>query len=192
MVETGLRLTYSISLIAALSFLGFGLQPPQADWGLMINENRSGRVQPWAVVVPSIVIALLTIGTNMFADGIARAASASTGERPTTVGAGGDVPETTDVAVGGPSCGSSSSGRARSSSTSRARDRRRRGARAGRRIRLGQDHRALALLGHSRPGGHRRREVMLEGRDILGLRAGELRGLRGGASRTCRRIPRAA
>ena len=33
MVEYGLRLTWSIALIAALSFLGFGIQPPNADWG---------------------------------------------------------------------------------------------------------------------------------------------------------------
>ena len=47
LVEFGLRLTYSIGIIAALSFLGFGLQPPAADWGLMINENRIGiTVQP--------------------------------------------------------------------------------------------------------------------------------------------------
>ena len=42
LVEFGLRLTYSIGLVAAVSFLGFGLQPPAADWGLMINENRVG------------------------------------------------------------------------------------------------------------------------------------------------------
>ena len=40
LVEIGLRLTYSIGLIAALDFLGFGVQPPTADWGYMINENR--------------------------------------------------------------------------------------------------------------------------------------------------------
>ena len=40
LVELGLRMTYSIGLVAAISFLGFGLQPPTADWGLMINENR--------------------------------------------------------------------------------------------------------------------------------------------------------
>ena len=45
LVEFGLRLTYSIALIAGLSFLGFGLQPPAADWGLMINENRIGIVR---------------------------------------------------------------------------------------------------------------------------------------------------
>jgi peptide/nickel transport system permease protein len=75
LVETGLRLTYSIGLVAALSFLGFGLQPPHADWGLMINENRLAlSVQPWGVVLPVIAIALLTIGTNLVTDGIARAA----------------------------------------------------------------------------------------------------------------------
>jgi peptide/nickel transport system permease protein len=74
LVEFGLRLTYSIGLIAGLSFLGFGLQPPAADWGLMINENRIGiSVQPWAVVVPVILIGILTIGTNLMADGLGRA-----------------------------------------------------------------------------------------------------------------------
>jgi peptide/nickel transport system permease protein len=76
MVEASLRLTYSIGLIAALSFLGFGLQPPRADWGLMINENRQGlTIQPWGTVMPVIAIALLTIGTSLIGDGVARAAS---------------------------------------------------------------------------------------------------------------------
>jgi peptide/nickel transport system permease protein len=75
LVEIGLRLTYSIGLVAALSFLGFGLQPPRADWGLMINENRlSLTVQPWGVVLPVLAIALLTVGSNLVTDGIARAA----------------------------------------------------------------------------------------------------------------------
>jgi len=74
LVEFGLRLTYSIGIIAALSFLGFGLQPPTADWGLMINENRLGiDFQPWGVVVPVALIGFLTIGTNLIADGLARA-----------------------------------------------------------------------------------------------------------------------
>lgn len=74
LVEFGLRLTYSIGIIAALSFLGFGLQPPAADWGLMINENRIGiTVQPYAVFVPVLLIGILTIATNMIADGVARA-----------------------------------------------------------------------------------------------------------------------
>jgi peptide/nickel transport system permease protein len=75
LVETGLRLTYSIGLVAGLSFLGFGLQPPHADWGLMINENRLAiTAQPWGVLLPVLAIAMLTIGTNLVTDGIARAA----------------------------------------------------------------------------------------------------------------------
>jgi len=74
LVELGLRMTYSIGLVAGISFLGFGLQPPTADWGLMINENRlSINVQPWAVMLPVIAIGLLTVGTNLITDGISRA-----------------------------------------------------------------------------------------------------------------------
>jgi peptide/nickel transport system permease protein len=74
LVEVGLRMTYSIGLVAGISFLGFGLQPPAADWGLMINENRlSITVQPWAVLLPVIAIGLLTVGTNLITDGLSRA-----------------------------------------------------------------------------------------------------------------------
>ncbi len=73
MVEAGLRLTYSIVIMAGLSFLGFGQQPPAANWALMINENREGmQLNPWAVIVPAALIALLTIGTNTFTDAVAR------------------------------------------------------------------------------------------------------------------------
>jgi peptide/nickel transport system permease protein len=75
MVESGLRLTYSIIIIAGLSFLGFGPPPPAPNWGTMINENRSGLpLNPWAVIVPAVLIALLTIGTNTFTDAIGRVA----------------------------------------------------------------------------------------------------------------------
>jgi len=74
MVEAGLRLTFSIGLVAGLSFLGFGVQPPAADWGSMIEENQIGlTVQPWGVLLPVFAIALLTVGTNFVTDGIARA-----------------------------------------------------------------------------------------------------------------------
>ena len=74
MVETGLRMTWSIVIIAGLSFIGFGLQPPAPNWGLMLNENRIGLVSnPWSVIVPALLIALLTIGLNTFTDGLGRA-----------------------------------------------------------------------------------------------------------------------
>ena len=75
MVEVGLRLTYSIVIIAGLAFLGFGQQPPASNWGSMINENRIGlALNPWAVIVPAALIALLTIGMNTFTDAVARVA----------------------------------------------------------------------------------------------------------------------
>jgi peptide/nickel transport system permease protein len=73
MVEIGLRLTWSIVIISGLSFIGFGLQPPTPNWGLMLNENRVGLVSnPWSVIVPAALIALLTVGMNTFTDAIAR------------------------------------------------------------------------------------------------------------------------
>jgi peptide/nickel transport system permease protein len=75
-VEMGLRMTWSIGIVASLAFLGFGRQPPAADWGLMINENRGGlTIQPWGVVAPVIAIALLTIGCSLVSDGLGRAAA---------------------------------------------------------------------------------------------------------------------
>jgi peptide/nickel transport system permease protein len=75
MVEAGLRFTYSIIIVAGLSLIGFGIQPPAPNWGLMINENRIGlTANPWAVVVPAALIALLTVGVNTLTDAIARVA----------------------------------------------------------------------------------------------------------------------
>jgi peptide/nickel transport system permease protein len=75
MVEAGLRFTYSIVLMAGLSFLGFGLPPPAPNWGYMVQENRLGlSLNVWAVAAPAILIALLTIGINTFTDAVARVA----------------------------------------------------------------------------------------------------------------------
>jgi peptide/nickel transport system permease protein len=75
MVEASLRLTYAISLIAALAFLGFSTDPNGANWGTMINENGLALVsQQWGVVLPIAAIAVLTIGTSLVGDGVARAA----------------------------------------------------------------------------------------------------------------------
>jgi peptide/nickel transport system permease protein len=75
LVEFGLRMTYSIGLVAAVSFLGLGLQPPAADWGLMINENRGAiTVQPWGVLMPIAAIAIFTIGINFITDSFAKVA----------------------------------------------------------------------------------------------------------------------
>ena len=73
-VETTIRLAWSIAIIAALSFVGFGVQPPSPDWGLMINENRTGLVvQPWSVLAPAFLVAMLAVGVSLIGDGLARA-----------------------------------------------------------------------------------------------------------------------
>jgi len=75
-VEASLRLTYSIALIASLAFLGLSTNPNAANWGTMINENQLVLpVQPWGAVAPIIAIALLTLGTGLIGDGIARTAA---------------------------------------------------------------------------------------------------------------------
>ena len=57
--DVGLRLTYSIILVASVNFLGLGLQPPAADWALMISENRDGLdLNPCAILAPAVLIAL--------------------------------------------------------------------------------------------------------------------------------------
>ncbi len=76
LVEASLRLTYSVGLIASLAFLGLAPDPNGADWGTMIQQNQIAlAVQPWGVVMPIIAIALLTMGTGLLGDGIARAAA---------------------------------------------------------------------------------------------------------------------
>jgi len=76
MVEASLRLTYSIGLIAALAFLGLAPNPNGANWGSMIQQNQLVlAVQPWGAAAPIIAIALLTMGTGLIGDGIARTAA---------------------------------------------------------------------------------------------------------------------
>ena len=76
LVEANLRLTFSIGLISGIAFLGFTADPGAANWGLMVNENRQGLISNhWGVTLPVIAIALLTIGTGLVGDGLARAAA---------------------------------------------------------------------------------------------------------------------
>jgi peptide/nickel transport system permease protein len=74
-VEFTVRLGYAVFTIAALSFLGFGIQPPAPDWGLQIFENYgfiSSNVW-WPVLYPALAIASLVVAVNLIADGIAQA-----------------------------------------------------------------------------------------------------------------------
>lgn len=81
LAEAGLRLTYSIGIVAALGFLGFATDPSAANWGQMLNENRLAlSTQPWSVLAPVLMIGLFTIGTNLTADGIAQLSQPGGGE----------------------------------------------------------------------------------------------------------------
>ncbi len=72
-VEFSIRTGYSILFIGGLGFLGFGAQPPTADWGLMVNEGRGTiDASAWPVLAPAIGMAVLVTGVNLFSDGILR------------------------------------------------------------------------------------------------------------------------
>jgi peptide/nickel transport system permease protein len=88
-VESGLRLSFAIVIISGLNFLGFGVQPSESSWGVMINENRLGMPSnPWGVVAPALVLALLAVGTNLFTDAFARAAFGEDRADDAVIGAG--------------------------------------------------------------------------------------------------------
>ncbi|WP_084211087.1 ABC transporter permease [Pseudonocardia acaciae] len=73
MVELGVRLMWAVGILASMSFIGYGIQPPTPDWGLMVSENRTGlAVQPLAVLSPIVLIVLFTVGGNLIAEGAAR------------------------------------------------------------------------------------------------------------------------
>ncbi len=67
--EFGLRFCFTFLFIAALSFLGLGVQPPAADWGSMVKDYRDminfGYAAP---LYPAAAIAILTIGVNFVVD----------------------------------------------------------------------------------------------------------------------------
>lgn len=71
LVDSMLRVGYAIFAIGTLGFLGLGLPPPDPDWGTMVNEARKNIfTNAGAVIVPSVAIASLVIGLNLFADGL--------------------------------------------------------------------------------------------------------------------------
>lgn len=71
LADFGLRFVYIVLLLSGLSFLGLGVQPPNADWGALVRENIGGL--PFgapAVIFPSLAIASLTISVNMLIDNL--------------------------------------------------------------------------------------------------------------------------
>jgi peptide/nickel transport system permease protein len=71
LADMGLRFVYAIRLLASLSFLGLGVQPPMADWGSLVRENLGALPMGGvSVVAPAIAIALLTIAVNLVIDNL--------------------------------------------------------------------------------------------------------------------------
>ena len=67
--ELGLRFIFAVLFISTLSFLGLGIQPPLADWGGLVKENKEGLVYGIAAaMVPAMAIAALAISVNLVAD----------------------------------------------------------------------------------------------------------------------------
>jgi peptide/nickel transport system permease protein len=71
LADLGLRFVFVVLLLSGLSFLGLGVQPPDADWGSLVRENIGGL--PFAapaVLMPSLAIASLTISVNLLIDNL--------------------------------------------------------------------------------------------------------------------------
>lgn len=67
--EMGLRFIFAVLFVSTLSFLGLGVQPPNADWGGIVKENKDGIVYGIpAALVPAVAIATLAISVNLVAD----------------------------------------------------------------------------------------------------------------------------
>jgi peptide/nickel transport system permease protein len=63
---------YALLDLAALSFLGLGVQPPTADWGAMINESRGAVLlgEPLSAVVPSLAVIITVVAFNVVGEEI--------------------------------------------------------------------------------------------------------------------------
>lgn len=71
MVLFTVRIGRMVLTIAALSFLGLGLQPPTADWGVMISDSRAFfRSAPHLMLAPGLMILLLSLATNILGDAL--------------------------------------------------------------------------------------------------------------------------
>ena len=82
-VELSIRLSYAILTVSSLGFLGMGVQPPSADWGLMISQSRQFLASsPWVALAPVGAVASLVVGVNLLTDGIRQAAGLPREDKP--------------------------------------------------------------------------------------------------------------
>lgn len=76
--QTSLIIGASLSVIAALTFLGFGMQPPDASWGSMVREGLAPLQAGawWVATIPALAVFLTIVAANLFASGVRRLADA--------------------------------------------------------------------------------------------------------------------
>ncbi|MFI9362723.1 ATP-binding cassette domain-containing protein [Kitasatospora sp. NPDC053057] len=94
--DAAVRFVGAVFIVSTAGFLGYGAQPPAADWGLMVLENRDGlSLQPLAVAVPAAGILALLLSANLLVDAVFPAARRPRSRwRP--------VPVVADLAAGSP------------------------------------------------------------------------------------------
>lgn len=81
LADFGLRFVFVVLLLSGLSFLGLGVQPPNADLGSLVRENVSGLAEAApAIIAPAMAIATLTIGVNLLIDSLASGGRSVTDE----------------------------------------------------------------------------------------------------------------
>lgn len=67
--DAGTRLIGAVYLVSSASFLGIGVAPDASDWAVMVDRNRAGLfLDPWAVVLPALLIICLCVGLNLLFD----------------------------------------------------------------------------------------------------------------------------
>ena len=82
LAEFGLRFVFAILFLSTLSFLGLGIQPPAADWGGMVKDNKDGIIFGIsAALVPGAAIAVLAICVNLIVDWLLKRAASLRGGR---------------------------------------------------------------------------------------------------------------
>jgi peptide/nickel transport system permease protein len=70
-IEATIGVGFAIMIGASLSYLGLGVQPPQADWGLMIRQAREYLFSsPYPMLFPGLALAVTIIGFNLLGDGL--------------------------------------------------------------------------------------------------------------------------
>lgn len=81
LAEFGMRFAFAVLFLSTLSFLGLGIQPPVADWGSLVKENKDGLLFGiFAALIPGGAIVLLAVSVNLIVDWVLTRAAHLRGE----------------------------------------------------------------------------------------------------------------